>query len=463
MDIDLDEIRLILSGVKILQDLEVNIINDIANQVKIAEFDAGQKIVSYGEQGEFLYIIFNGNVEVQVPKTGESDGQTIHLKKGSIIGEFSLLSENTKNSADVFAKVPTIALTLAKEHFLSLIKRHEAFAKQMSNLMGSRLAQNGGFNQLGKYLLTGRLGEGGMSIVFDAYDQVLEREVAIKMLKYESNYQQEFFKRFEIEAKVVARLNHPYIINVIEIIDDFSTRFIVMEKLEGATLEELLKEKGCFSIDETKMILLQLANALQYAHQQGIVHRDIKPSNIMLDEYNNIKLNDFGLAGPPQSRSKNIEGTPLYLAPEIIKSDAVDGRADIYALGVMAFHMLSARLPFYAVSLDDMLEQQVHQAAPDIAKVCPEIDEDFALFINSALEKEPDQRISDWNKINKLLQPIQEAEIPKIKDDEIGVFIRLNGATFQDTSAIVKHVEQFMSEKSLDFDIELILPSKEID
>lgn len=461
MEIDIDEIRLILSGVKILQDLEVNTIEDIARQVKIAIFKKGEKIVALGEQGELLHIIFNGEVEVYVPKSEDSLEQKITLKKGTVFGEFSLLSENPNNSADVYAKTDTIALTLEKSKFLTLIERHHAFAKKMSNLMGSRLAQNGGFNQMGKYALTGRLGEGGMSIVFDAYDEVLEREVAIKMLKYETNYQQEFFNRFEIEAKIVARLNHPYIINVIEIIDDFSTRFIVMEKLDGSNLEELLKEKGCFTNDETKAILSQLVNALQYAHHQGIVHRDIKPSNVMLDDFNNIKLTDFGLAGPPKARSNSIEGTPLYLAPETIKGDAVDGRADIYALGVMAFHMLTARPPFNAATLDELLEIQVHQAAPDISIVCPEIDDDFAYFINQALEKDPNKRISDWDKIKRILEPTRKKAIPDIKEEEIGVFIRLNDTSFQKTSAIVSHVKKYMNEENIDYEIELILPSDE--
>jgi len=461
MHIEKDEIQLILSGVKILQDLEICTIDDIADQIKVVNFEKGQKIVSFGEQGMCLYIIFNGEVDVQVPESQGISKQKIALKKGSVFGEFSLLSENTKNSADVYATCKTVTLTLEKSKFLTLLKRHELFAKQMTNLMGSRLAHNGGFNQIGKYTLTGRLGEGGMSIVFDAYDQALEREVAIKMLKFESNYQKEFFRRFEIEAKTVARLNHPYIINVIEIIDDFSTRFIVMEKLYGTNLADLLKDKGCFTIDETKHILTQLASALQYAHHQGIVHRDIKPSNVILDSFNNIKLNDFGLAGPPQARSNNIEGSPLYLAPEIIKGDAVDGRADIYALGVMAFHMLSARLPFNAASLDDLLEQQVYQLAPDIRNVCPEIDDEFAHFINSALEKDPAKRIADWALILRLLKPIQISDTPKIKDDEIGVFVRLNGANFQQTSAVVKHLEDYMREQTIEYDIELILPKDE--
>ncbi len=461
MQIDIEEIKLILSGVKLLQDLDVSIIDDIAEHIDIVMFEKGEKIVTYGEKGECLFIIFNGEVEVKIPESKGKKKKNITLKKGSVFGEFSLLSENTKNSADVYAKYKTVTLTISKPNFLSLIKHHDSFAKEMTNLMGSRLVHNEGLTQIGKYLLKGRLGEGAMSIVFDGYDKILEREVAIKMLKFETNYQEEFFKRFEIEAKTIARLNHPYIINVIEIIDEFSTRFIVMEKLKGSNLADIQKAKGSFSVEETKEILTQLASALQYAHHQGIVHRDIKPSNVILDSFNNIKLNDFGLARPPLSRSINIEGSPLYLAPEIIKGDAVDGRADIYALGVMAFHMLSARLPFNASTLDSLLEQQVYTPAPDISDICPEIDEKFAHFINKALEKDVSKRISDWDLILKLLKPVQTENTPKVKKNEVGIFIRLNNTPFKQTSSLLQYIEKYMESEGIDNGIELILPSKD--
>jgi serine/threonine-protein kinase len=160
------------------------------------------------------------------------------------------------------------------------------------------------------------------------------------------------------------------------------------------------------------------------------VHRDIKPSNIVIDAYGNIKLTDFGVAGPPQDKKVNIEGSPSYLAPEIINGDMLDGRTDIYALGVMAFHMLTNSLPFSAGTLGKLLKMQVNQKPPDIRNTCPEIDESLAVFIDSALSKDPDDRISDWDEIRKILKPSSQLNL-MLDPDELAVIIRFRDTAYQ--------------------------------
>lgn len=460
MAIDADDITLILSGVTILQNLDIEIISDIAKQVQHAFFAAEQTIIQQGQQGTRLYIIYNGMVEVQIPDGHGQIKRRIKLNKGAVVGEISLLS-NTTYSANIVALTDTTALYLERGQFIHLIERHKAFAETMTNLMGSRMAQNGGINKVGKYELLGKLGEGNMAIVFDAYDPVLEREVAIKMLKYEIAYQQEFLERFEREAKIIASLSHPNIINVIEIISDFSTRFIVMEKLEGQDLAQILREKGAYPAAPAKEILYQLASALQYAHnqgEQGIVHRDIKPSNTVIDRYGNIKLTDFGIAGPPQDSTISIEGTPYYMAPEMIIGQAVDGRADIYALGVMAFHMLTGRPPFMANSLDKILDMHLYQAAPDIKTICQEIDDEFAAFINQALEKNPAQRIADWVKIKAMLKPIAEPDSLEFTENEVGILIRLRHVPEPLTEQIMERIQQILQAQAVDYSVVRMSP-----
>jgi CRP-like cAMP-binding protein len=385
MSIDTDEITLILSGVKILQDLDIEIIRDIAAHTQVARFNQGEMVIQAGEMGRRIYFIFEGKVEVQIPDIQGEVKRRILLKKGEVVGEISLLI-NSNYSADIEALTRTTAFYLDRDHFKELIEKHPDFAEVMSQLMTSRMAQNGGINRVGKYELRGKLGEGNMATVFNAWDPELEREVAIKMLKYKLAFNDRFRDSFEREARTIASLNHPNIVNVFEVIDEFSTRFIVMEKLHGQDLSEILKEKGAFGIAETREILSQVASALQYAHNHGdngIVHRDIKPSNIVIDAYGNIKLSDFGIASPPQDKDVNIEGTPSYLAPEIINGDLLDGRADIYALGVMAFHMLTTSCPFSASTLAKLLKMQVNQTPPDIRSACPDIDEELAGFIEN--------------------------------------------------------------------------------
>ncbi len=166
-------------------------------------------------------------------------------------------------------------------------------------------------------------------------------------------------------------------------------------------LSAVLKQKHRLSLAQTRRILTQVAAALEYAHNEGIVHRDVKPSNIIINQFNHVKITDFGLAKPPDDKNENIEGSPHYLAPEIIQSLPVDGRADIYAMGIMAFHMLTGSPPFTAQSLDKILNMHVNQRSTDIHSYRNDIDQDMALFIERALEKDASKRINSWKHIKK--------------------------------------------------------------
>jgi serine/threonine-protein kinase len=184
------------------------------------------------------------------------------------------------------------------------------------------------------------------------------------------------------------------------------------------------------------------------------VHRDIKPSNIVIDAYGNIKLTDFGVAGPPQDKKVNIEGSPSYLAPEIINGDMLDGRADIYALGVMAFHMLTNSLPFSAGTLGKLLKMQVNQKPPDIRNTCPEIDESLAGFIDSALSKDPDDRISDWDEIRRILKPSSQLNL-MLDPDELAVIIRFRDTAYQLSGSFINAMQKLLQEEDINHQIEI--------
>jgi len=456
MAIESDEIALILAGVEILQDLDDDIIADIAALCRVTEFEQGDLVVRAGTIGERIYFICDGKVEVQVPDTKGGIKRRIPLIKGDVVGEISLLVK-TSYTSDIVALTETVAIYIDRQCFHELIEKHPGFAEVMSQLMTSRMAHTGGINEVGKYELRGKLGEGSMATVFNAWDPELEREVAIKMLKYKLAYSEDFLNRFEREARTIASLNHPNIISVIEIIDAFSTRFIVMEKLHGRDLSACLKEDGAFGLAKARDILSQIAGALQYAHNhgdKGIVHRDIKPSNIVIDDYGNIKLTDFGIASPPENSESKIHGTPSYLAPEIIRGDVFDGRADIYAMGVMAFHMLSGSLPFRAVTLAQMLQKQVEQKPPDIRKACPAIDSEFAGLIDSTLCKEMGDRISDWAKIRDILKPPTRLKLV-LDPDELAILIRFRDTTYPQSAKIISTMQKMMQDEGINHEIEI--------
>jgi signal-transduction protein with cAMP-binding, CBS, and nucleotidyltransferase domain len=175
MSIDIDEITLILSGVKILQDLDVEIVRDIARHTQVEKFAKGDMVVRAGEKGSRIYFIFEGEVEVQIPDHQGDIKSRVLLKKGEVVGEISLLI-NANYSADIEALVKTTAFYLDRDHFKELNEKHPDFAEVMTQLMTSRMAQNGGINRVGKYELRDKLGEGNMATVFNAWDPELERE-----------------------------------------------------------------------------------------------------------------------------------------------------------------------------------------------------------------------------------------------------------------------------------------------
>jgi serine/threonine protein kinase len=453
------EVGFILSGIKILEDLKPETLSDIARRVKLTSYQSGEKLIRRGRISDRLIIIFSGEVEVVIPDMLRGVARRVNLQKGAVVGEISLLTR-IPASSEVIALTDTSVLYLDRKDFEALVEQHKSFADTMTSLISERMAFNGGINKVGNYHLLNKLGEGSMAIVFNAYDSNLERDVAIKMLKYNLSHDKEFLIRFEREAKTIAGLNHPNIVNVYEIINEFSTRFMVMEKLSGMDLAAILKQKGTFNSSQTRFILYQVALALEYAHnhgEHGIVHRDIKPSNIIINPHNHVKITDFGIARPARGGStEKIEGTPHYLAPEIIQSKPVDGRADIYAMGIMGFHMLSGSPPFTAKSLPAILDMHVRQKPPNIRNYCQGIDEDLAQFIDQALVKDVDKRISNWRTIKSLLKPGGRHDQLRVAQNEIVFVTRMVDSSYQDAAGVINSLKKVLEQTGIEHSINLL-------
>ena len=231
-----------------------------------------------------------------------------------------------------------------------------------------------------------------------------------------------------------------------------------MEKLNGLTLAEVLKQKVSLNVSQAHRIMYQIANALNHAHTNkgnGIVHRDIKPSNIIVNEHNHVTITDFGIARPPVSEADYLEGSPHYISPEAINGKAVDGRADIYAMGVMAFHILTGSPPFPAKSVDQILRMHLKESPPDIRKLCPEIDDNLASFIDQALEKDMDRRISDWGEIKHLLKPTTGSQQIKVDQDEIVFLTRLQGSSYGDAAKIINNLKSMLDDLDIDYKISM--------
>ena len=168
-----------------------------------------------------------------------------------------------------------------------------------------------------------------------------------------------------------------------------------------------------------------------------------------------MKITDFGIAKPANDKTANIEGSPYYLAPEIIQSLPVDGRADIYAMGVMAFHMLTGSPPFRAQSLDKILDMHVNQRPPDIHNYRDNVDQEMALFIQQALEKDVSKRINDWKEIRKLLKPINRSKTIQVTEDDVVFLTRLKGSSYKNAAEIISALKDTVTSAGVEHEISI--------
>jgi serine/threonine protein kinase len=249
--------------------------------------------------------------------------------------------------------------------------------------------------RIGKYLVTGRIGRGGMGMVYRGYDEVLEREVAVKTLTAEATLDEESRRRFEIEAKAAARLQHPNIVTVYELGEDRGVPFIAMELLAGIDLEALMRSGETVLLQEKLDVMIQVCRGLAYAHEHRVIHRDIKPSNIRLLEDGTAKIMDFGiakLAGTGVTKTGMMVGTVHYMSPEQIRGLPLDGRSDVFSVGVILFELLSGRRPFGEGTATEVLYRIVHHPpAPlegELGACAPAVRESVA----RALAKDPQAR-----------------------------------------------------------------------
>ena len=250
--------------------------------------------------------------------------------------------------------------------------------------------------RIGRYLITGRIGRGGMGMVYRGLDEALEREVAVKTLVGEGTEDSEGLRRFKVEAKAAARLQHPNIVTVYEMGEDRGRHFIAMEMLPGVDLETLLRSGEEIPLAEKLDVVTQVCRGLAYAHERGIVHRDIKPSNVRLLDDGTAKIMDFGIAklgGTHLTKTGMMVGTVHYMSPEQVRGKPLDGRSDVFSVGVILYELLAGERPFRGEGATQVLYKIVNEEPPpvDLAALgdfAPRLQE----ILSRALAKDPDAR-----------------------------------------------------------------------
>ena len=270
----------------------------------------------------------------------------------------------------------------------------------------------------GRYEIVGELGKGSMGVIYKAHDPQIDRVIALKVLRHDRVTSEEFVKRFYKEAKAIGRLSHSAIVTIYDVGQDKGTIYIAMEFLEGSSLDGVIRERR-LSPEEIVDIGAQVTEALDYAHQQGIVHRDIKPSNIILTPTGQVKITDFGIAriedssAPRQTLAGEILGTPLYMSPEQVMSQSVDGRSDLYSLGVILYELTTGKRPFGGDSLAPTFRAITQDTPPGPAKIDPSVSKALSKLIMKSINKLPDKRFQTGKAMAKALKACFKEEEQK--------------------------------------------------
>jgi len=264
----------------------------------------------------------------------------------------------------------------------------------------------------GRYRLDAEIGRGGMSTVYRAFDTVLERPVAIKLMHREIAADSDQLERFRREARSVAQLNHPHVVTVIDAGEEahpddampsangaVSTPYIVLEYVDGETLKDVIRRDGPLDIPQAIAYTIEIARALGAAHERQIVHRDVKPHNVLLSEEGGAKITDFGIARTLSEEGLTIAGRVLgttdYVSPEQALGQPVTGQSDLYSLGVVLFEMLTGQVPFHASSPVAVAMKHVREDVPDVQRLRPEISAATAAVVERAVSKDLSRRYAD--------------------------------------------------------------------
>ena len=250
-----------------------------------------------------------------------------------------------------------------------------------------------------RYQVIRSIGEGGMANVYLAYDTILDRNVAVKVLRGDLATDEKFVRRFQREAMSASALSHPNIVEMYDVGEDDGNYFIVMEYIDGKTLKNLIKKRGALTVLEVVDIMLQLTSAISCAHDSYIIHRDIKPQNVMILDDGRVKITDFGIAiasnASELTQTNSVMGSVHYLPPEQANGAGATAKSDIYSLGILMFELLTGKLPFKGENAVEIALKQMKEQIPSVCAINPEIPQSIENVILKACAKNPKNRYAN--------------------------------------------------------------------
>jgi serine/threonine protein kinase len=297
----------------------------------------------------------------------------------------------------------------------TVLTRGESDARAETSQPASRHDATGPtVGQSGRYTLGAELGKGAMGVVYEAWDTVLDRKIAIKQLSIVFSGDEEYASRFRQEAKALARLTHPNVVQVYDLIEGGAKLWMALEFVGGGDLGSYLKSEGRLSVAEAVKIIVPVAEGLAYAHSQGVVHRDLKPANILLTGESVPKISDFGIAKLSQSSGLtqvgSVLGSPPYMSPEQCSGGSVDMRTDIYSLGITLYELLTGKVPFEGDTSSVLARHIVEPPAP-LSEDLPDIPSRLESAVLQMLAKAADERPPNMAAVIALLSPFEDESI----------------------------------------------------
>lgn len=370
---------------------------------------AGERFIEQGQEADCLYLIQKGSCVVNFEKDGIPT-PVARRKSGEVVGEMSVLT-GERRTANVDAETDMTLWRMSRVEFDELCLAYPGIREFVTELITKRISQSKftPHRTIGKYIITDVIDEGGWGVVYKGVHASLKLPVAIKMLKHAMAMDPDFTTKFENEAHVIARLNHPNIVRVYDIEHLYRTLFIVMEFLSGQSLKDILASMPRLPFPRAMNLLIQVAEGLEYAHQEGIVHQDIKPDNVFVRANDRVRIVDFGLACPTGTGDEpDWAGTPYYMAPEQIEGDPVDERTDVYSLGITAFEMFTGQKPFPGPNVADILSGHRELPVPDPRSLNPDLPAELHAFMRKATQKNPSLRHQTMSDVLADLRPLVE-------------------------------------------------------